>query len=160
PEKPWVEWSRGKPITEKALAALLREYNIVSKGVGPKGAQAKGYRRADFEDAWERDLGAEEAGRKPRHAPEGDILPRTRQPDCNHSGFAEKFAVNQGNGRREKIDRFSSEINTVDGLTGEKGAPCPPSSSSATDDGIPTSLRRCYGCNKFPTPREPVVPCG
>src|SRR5262245_36602311 len=26
PEKPWVEWSRGKPITEKALAALLREY--------------------------------------------------------------------------------------------------------------------------------------
>src|SRR5262249_50591879 len=36
PEKRWAEWSRGRPITEKGLAGLLREYRIVSKAVGPK----------------------------------------------------------------------------------------------------------------------------
>ena len=61
PEKPWAEWSRGKPITEKGVAGLLHEYRIGSRTVGPKGSTAKGYRKADFEDVWERYLGAEKA---------------------------------------------------------------------------------------------------
>src|SRR5262249_40583545 len=36
PEKPWVEYSRGKPITDRGVADLLHEYQIVSKAVGPK----------------------------------------------------------------------------------------------------------------------------
>jgi hypothetical protein len=54
PEKPWAEWSRGKPITEKGVAGLLHEYRIFSRTVGQKGYEAKGYRRADFKDAWQR----------------------------------------------------------------------------------------------------------
>jgi hypothetical protein len=55
-EKRWAEWSRGKPITEKGVAGLLREYGIVSKSVGPKNQRAKGYREADFADAFTRYL--------------------------------------------------------------------------------------------------------
>jgi hypothetical protein len=54
PEKPWAEWSRGKPITEKGVAGLLREYRIRSTDVGPEHHRVKGYRWADFEDAWRR----------------------------------------------------------------------------------------------------------
>src|SRR5262249_55551716 len=66
PEKPWAEWSRGKPISEKGVAGLLHEYRIGSRTVGPRGSTAKGYRKADFEDAWERYLEAERAEGRPR----------------------------------------------------------------------------------------------
>ena len=56
PEKPWAEWSRGKPITEKGVAGLLHEYHIASRTVGPRDTHARGYRKADFKDAWQRYL--------------------------------------------------------------------------------------------------------
>jgi putative DNA primase/helicase len=31
PEKRWAEWNRGKPITEKGVAGLLHEYQIISR---------------------------------------------------------------------------------------------------------------------------------
>jgi hypothetical protein len=82
PEKPWAEWSRGKPITEKGVAALLHGYGISSRTVGPKGATAKGYRKADFEDVWRRYLTPQESG---LHS-EPNILPSTRRPraDSGH----------------------------------------------------------------------------
>lgn len=167
PEKPWVEFGRtGKPITEKGVAELLHEYNIVSKAVGPKEARAKGYRKADFEDAWRRYLRPEselKAGSKAESVPNPGSLPFTRSPRCNDYEKAEKTAVHQDVGEREKIDTFPNEINSVNGWTGAKEdsdraqvrAPLP-----ADDDGLPASLRRCYGCGKPATETEPVVECG
>ena len=65
PEKPWQEYKRGKPITPRQLAALLKPFGIESKNVRIKrehGAEAvtKGYERAQFADAWARYLPAEE----------------------------------------------------------------------------------------------------
>jgi hypothetical protein len=45
PERPWAEWSRGKPITEKGVAALLHEYHIFSRNVGGRDTQTKGTAR-------------------------------------------------------------------------------------------------------------------
>jgi putative DNA primase/helicase len=58
PESRWCEWGRNrKPITQKQLAGLLREFHIISTTVHPVGQpDAKGYRRADFEEAWGRYL--------------------------------------------------------------------------------------------------------
>jgi putative DNA primase/helicase len=57
PEKPWGEWRRGKPITQKQLAGLLRPFDIISETVHPPGLpHGKGYKRASFEPAWERYL--------------------------------------------------------------------------------------------------------
>jgi len=54
PERPWKEWKRGKELTQKQLAAQLKDFRIISVNVRPEGEpQGKGYRRADFEGAWE-----------------------------------------------------------------------------------------------------------
>jgi putative DNA primase/helicase len=55
-ERPWPEWSRGRPMTATQLARLLKPY-----GIGPQtvrfGAQlAKGYLLIDFDDAFRRYL--------------------------------------------------------------------------------------------------------
>jgi hypothetical protein len=56
-ERPWATYSKGEPITDRQLAKLLKPFGIVSTTVHPPGApHAKGYRRADFEDAWARYL--------------------------------------------------------------------------------------------------------
>ncbi|WP_158852347.1 DUF3631 domain-containing protein [Saccharothrix deserti] len=54
PEAPWT--TLGKTgITAAKLAGMLREFDITSGNVRfPDGTQAKGYTRADFEDAWAR----------------------------------------------------------------------------------------------------------
>jgi putative DNA primase/helicase len=53
PERPWAEWNRGKPITQKQLATLLKAFVITSETVHQSGrSDAKGYKKARFVDAW------------------------------------------------------------------------------------------------------------
>lgn len=54
PERPWAEWARGKPITQKQLAGLLRPFGVVSEEVHPPGQpHGKGYKRVRLEEIWE-----------------------------------------------------------------------------------------------------------
>jgi hypothetical protein len=49
---PWSEWGDGrcrKPISQKALARLLRPHKVSPVDVGPAHARRKGYKRAQFE---------------------------------------------------------------------------------------------------------------
>lgn len=56
PESPWARL-RGRPIDARALASFLGEYSIHSTNVRfPRGQVLKGYRTADFFDAWQRYL--------------------------------------------------------------------------------------------------------
>jgi len=60
PEKPWAEFTRGKPLTQNRLAKLLGIYGITSQTVTPTGLKdAKGYYRSQFEDVWSRYLSDE-----------------------------------------------------------------------------------------------------
>jgi putative DNA primase/helicase len=53
PERLWAEWKHGRALTQKQLAHLLRPFRIISTTVHPPGrAHGKGYRKADFEEAW------------------------------------------------------------------------------------------------------------
>ena len=54
PARPWAEYKRGKPITQRQLARLLGGLRIISTNVRPPAPrpQGKGYRRIDFEEAW------------------------------------------------------------------------------------------------------------
>src|SRR5262249_6799508 len=132
PEKRWAEWSRGKPITEKGVAALLHEYHIISKTVGPRDSHARGYRKADCEEAWARYLSPTERG---DGGPDSAILPLIRLRPCSDNDFAEKTAVDHVDRQREKIEHFSSEINAVNASTGKSGVPTPssPFTDSVTD---------------------------
>jgi putative DNA primase/helicase len=54
PERPWVEWRHGKPLTPKQLGGLLSAFSITSETVRPAGFPegAKGYQRGRFEELW------------------------------------------------------------------------------------------------------------
>jgi hypothetical protein len=54
-ESPWAEWF-GKPITQTAIAKLLKRYGIQPKKLRFGEETARGYERAWFEEAWERYL--------------------------------------------------------------------------------------------------------
>jgi Protein of unknown function (DUF3631) len=53
-EAPWGGWNDGEGIRARELANKLRPYGIRSHDLRTDEGTKKGYRRADFEDAWER----------------------------------------------------------------------------------------------------------
>jgi putative DNA primase/helicase len=89
PERPWVEWHNGKPLSPKRLSALLVDFGIISVNVNPPGlAQGKGYRRADFEAAWD----AYCPGQNPPFGLSTDILPSIR-PLGDEMGTTRTFSA-------------------------------------------------------------------
>jgi len=58
--RPWGEGRRGKPLNQNGLARLLRPFDIVPKTIRLGSNTAKGYERADFNDAFSRYIPAEE----------------------------------------------------------------------------------------------------
>jgi Protein of unknown function (DUF3631) len=56
PEKPWATYRRGKPLTERQLAYLLKEYGVKPNTVQDEFGRAKGYERKQFIEVWERYL--------------------------------------------------------------------------------------------------------
>jgi Protein of unknown function (DUF3631)/Primase C terminal 2 (PriCT-2) len=55
-ERPWATFSKGKQITDRQIARMLRKYGIPSEDVYPNGIHAKGYKLARFQEAWARYL--------------------------------------------------------------------------------------------------------
>lgn len=55
--KPWVDYRRGRPITQSDIASLLRRYGIKPVDLRINGKVLKGYVASDFEDAFARYLG-------------------------------------------------------------------------------------------------------
>jgi putative DNA primase/helicase len=54
PERPWASWKKGKALTQRQLGGLLQPFGIVSETVRVTGyADAKGYSRVRFKEAWE-----------------------------------------------------------------------------------------------------------
>jgi hypothetical protein len=55
----WREFKNGKPLTQVALAKMLKDHKIFPDQVRPKslgGDQVRGYRRSDFDEEWVRYL--------------------------------------------------------------------------------------------------------
>lgn len=55
-ERPWPEWNRGKPITPRQIARLLRPFGIASKKIRIGYKTNQGYTHAQFIDAFARYL--------------------------------------------------------------------------------------------------------
>jgi len=56
-DRPWGEFRQGRQMTPRQMAELLRPYGIPTNQTVRRGAHTgKGYRAADFADAWERYL--------------------------------------------------------------------------------------------------------
>ena len=57
PTKPWVDYRRGRPITQSDIASMLRRYGIRPVDLRVSGKVLKCYLVSDFEDAFARYLG-------------------------------------------------------------------------------------------------------
>ena len=56
--RPWAEMGKSdKALTQNKLARMLKPVGIGPENVGPKDARARGYRREQFDEAFERYLG-------------------------------------------------------------------------------------------------------
>lgn len=57
-DSPWSEWWKGKPITPRQLARLLKPFGVKpdSRRVNGHSGTVKGYRKSDFDDAFLRYL--------------------------------------------------------------------------------------------------------
>jgi putative DNA primase/helicase len=83
PERPWAEYNRGHPITQRQLARLLGVFHVISVNVNPPGLpQGKGYRRADFERVWESYCPSQNRARRVRHF-HPSIRPKARDIGTN-----------------------------------------------------------------------------
>jgi hypothetical protein len=73
---PWAEWRKGrhkKPITQHALARLLKPHKVFPVDVGPEHSRRKGYKRAQFERLFQAYLNAppSASSSQPRNRGEG-----------------------------------------------------------------------------------------
>src|SRR5262249_50299185 len=98
PERPWAEYNRGKPITQRQVAKLLGTFGIISVNVRPKvGPQGKGFRRIDFEEAWASYCPDQTSSRT-----DSDISIRPTVPRPLDSAQVDGFASRSSLGRIEK----------------------------------------------------------
>jgi putative DNA primase/helicase len=160
PEKPWVEWKHGKPITQKQLAGLLRPFGIISEEVHPpEQTHGKGFKRVRFEEAWKAYLPGQNRG----------------QNECTHqipTSEARNRASPDGMGitsdfrsARETIPRGSKNANLSHSHAGLRacadrkpgnGARVHSDQENGAGD-FPDSLRRCAQCNAPSDARGPVI---
>jgi hypothetical protein len=153
PERLWAEWKHGRSLTQKQLAGLLRPFQILSLTVHPPGrSDGKGYRRADFEQAWR----AYCSGQNDPSQQSGTFETSIR-PTADEMGTTRDFRnVRKDNPDGSKNGNLSyshagldawTDRKAPDGVKGqfdqEIGPPIDP-----LDDGFPDSLRRCTHCGR------------
>jgi putative DNA primase/helicase len=156
PEKPWVEWKHGKPLTQKQLGGLLRPFGITSETVSISGlADAKGYRRTRFEEAWEAYLPGQNTLAHQIRLSEAS---KRRNADGSE-GSSDFRSVAEGNGDGSKNANLSNSHAGSDASTDRKpgnGAKGRSDHENGTGD-FRDSLRRCAQCNAPGDARGPVI---
>jgi hypothetical protein len=95
PESAWATWHRGRPMTGKALATLLRSFGIRSAQLKIEGVNRNGYRRLQFAESWTR-YAVASTGSTPPHN-QGLEAPSQALPEATGRGYE-----NNGNSRQLK----------------------------------------------------------
>jgi putative DNA primase/helicase len=152
PERPWATWGkRDKPLTQNQLARLLRPFGIISETVHPLGrADAKGYKRAHFEEAWAAYL----PGQNPSPQPEPTFKASNR-PNADETGITRDFqSVQEVSPDGSKNANLSYTHAGLDAWTfgnggsGDKEKSATLSAPLNTADELPKALRRCDHCGR------------
>ena len=89
-DRPWAEWSKGRPLSLAKLARMLTGYGVHPAGTVRIGAKtAKGYRQSAFTDAWDRYLALEgvldpsQRNNPPKNVAELAISNRHNEDGCD-----------------------------------------------------------------------------
>ena len=157
-DRPWSEWSRGKPLSPRGLATLLKDFGIAPSTIRVNGgATPKGYKRAAFEPVWKRyDIpSSEDPSKASATTPQlkvsagfGDSVSAT-SPDRVADGKSLNSAVGNGcgvvaatnppstgNGTSDDVEKRAEVMENGGGLSSEEVKPLV---MPDTDD-LPTNL--------------------
>jgi putative DNA primase/helicase len=150
-ERPWAEWKHGKPLTQKQLAGLLRPFGIISERVESPGLpQARGYKRAHFEEAWE----AYCPGQMPAQADAGPPKRHSVRKPVNIEQLDDFRSVRAASPDGSKNAELVNNHRPPDTLTDQKsgnGDPCgfdheaTPPDASSDDKGKDRTCVQCRG---------------
>jgi putative DNA primase/helicase len=164
PERPWADWQRGKPLTQKQLAGLLRPFGIISERVESIGlAQARGYKRAHFEEVW----GAYCPGQTRADADSGFSKRQYVSKPINIEQLDDFRSVSDRSADGSKNANLSHSHAVSDALTDRKAgngrahasdqeiAPWPPSSPD-----VDSEYRTCVQCRGPVDGKERLVAVG
>lgn len=100
-DRPWAEWSHGRPLSTAKLARMLATYGVHPAGTIRIGSKtAKGYRYAAFDDAWTRYLPVEESF----EASHGNA--------ANASGLKQALSKRHSENERDGLQNVTSPMNT------------------------------------------------
>jgi hypothetical protein len=98
-ERPWATYNKGKPISDRQVAKLLKEIPILSEDVYPPGERhAKGYKKVRFLDAFERYL-----------APSNHASPEIAGTQACERVNADEMGTSRGFSIRVECDLHGSE---------------------------------------------------
>ena len=91
-ERPWPEWSRGRPLTAPTLARQLRTFRIQPKQIRIGEISAKGYLLASFQDAFRCYLPpeAKQAKQSSNGAEDPGLANRNSAPSVSGAALGEK----------------------------------------------------------------------
>src|SRR5262245_9899625 len=152
PERPWAEWTHGRPLSQKQLAGLLKSFCIISTTVHPPGAaHGKGYRRADFEAAWDSYCPGQNTLAAQPGASEA-----CKRASSDEMGTTRDFrSVREDTSHASKNCKLSHSHAGLHGWTGNEltdggQGDFDPETGAADDpaDDFPAFLRRCAYCNR------------
>jgi hypothetical protein len=79
-DAPWKEWKAGRPLTARALGRLLERYGVHPQKWRDGTEVVRGYRRADYHDAWARYLPPTVDGNTDSATPPPSEAPQPEQP--------------------------------------------------------------------------------
>jgi Protein of unknown function (DUF3631) len=132
PERPWADWRHGRSLSQKQLANLLKPFGIISINVNLPGlSQGKGYRRSDFEEAWNVYCPGQNIARP---VFSNSIRPSVHRPmkSAQHDDFA---SVHETSMDGSKNANLSYSHAGMDGWTDEFRKPGPRASSGHPKEG-------------------------
>jgi hypothetical protein len=100
---PWADWNRGKGLSQRNVADLLRPYGVPSKTIRIAYDRRKGYERVWFEDAWLRYCPAT----TPTPSPEGleSVTSETTPENTGESALSDAVTDPQRHGAPAVIAR-------------------------------------------------------
>ncbi len=105
-ERPWSEWRRGKPISARGLAHVLRPFKVQPATIRFTAGLAKGYRRDALQPAWTRYLPQDRG-----------VLPVTSVTSLNREDLSAVRSVTTDSAVTDRSGDKPSRINDVTDVT-------------------------------------------
>ena len=105
-ERPWSEWRRGKPISARGLAHVLKPFKVQPATIRFTAGLAKGYRRDALQPAWTRYLPQDRG-----------VLPVTSVTSLNRKDLSAVRSVTTDSAVTDRSGDKPSRINDVTDVT-------------------------------------------